>query len=136
MEVWRKGASREVAIVVGESPEDRVANSSRPSAKPPAQRSANRLGLVASDLTAEQKRDSKLAGGVVVEEVRGQPRGDVRAGDIITALNSKGQTTEVRSVEQFNKLVSGLDKDISITLHVRRADRSFFVTMRSDPPRE
>ena len=136
MEVWRKGASREVAIVVGESPEDRVANSSRPSAKPPAQRSANRLGLVASDLTAEQKRDSKLAGGVVVEEVRGQPRGDVRAGDIITALTSKGQTTEVRSVEQFNKLVSGLDKDISITLHVRRADRSFFVTMRSDPPRE
>jgi serine protease Do len=100
------------------------------------QRAANRLGLVASDLTAEQKRDSKLAGGVIVEEIRGQPRGDIRAGDIITALTAKGQTTEVRGAEQFNKLVLGLDKDISITLHVRRADRSFFVTLRIDAQRE
>jgi len=136
LELWRKGAAREVAIVVGESPEDRLANNARTPAKPPVQRAANRLGLVASDLTAEQRRDGKLTGGVVVEEVRGQPRGDLRAGDIITALTAKGQTTELRSAEQFNKLVAGLDKDISITLHVRRADRSFFVTLRSDPPRE
>ena len=136
MELWRKGAAKEVAIVVGESPEDRLSNNARTPAKPPVQRAANRLGLVASDLTAEQKRDSKLAGGVIVEEIRGQPRGDIRAGDIITALTAKGQTTEVRGAEQFNKLVLGLDKDISITLHVRRADRSFFVTLRIDAQRE
>jgi serine protease Do len=134
LEVWRKGASREIAIVVGEVPEDRVANRERSRGRP-AEQQANRLGLVVTDLTAEQRRDTKLPGGVLVEDVRGQPRGDIRPGDVITAITGRGQTTEIKAAEQFNKLVNALDRSTTVTLHVRRGEGNLFVTIRGDSGR-
>ena len=134
IEMWRKGSSREIMVVVGEVPEDRVASRERDRPRQ-AEQQANRLGMVVSDLTAEQRRDLKLAGGVIVDDVRGQPRGDVRPGDVITALTGKGQTTEIKSADQFNKLVSGLDRATTLTLHVRRGESNLFVTIRGEAGR-
>src|SRR5581483_8822463 len=131
MEVWRKGATREVAVIVGELPEDRVATQSRGKPKPTEQ-AANRLGLVVTDLSADQKRELKLNGGVVVEDVRPNARADVRTGDVITAVTSKGHTTELRSVDQFNKLVAQIDRNTALTLHVRRGESNLFVTIKGD----
>ena len=131
MEVWRKGATREIVVTVGELPEDRVASRTERRSKP-AEQAANRLGFSVADLTGEQKRDLKLGGGVAVEEVRNNRRADVRAGDVITAITSKGQTTEVKSVDQFNKLLGQLERAVMITLHVRRGDSNLFVTVRGD----
>jgi serine protease Do len=131
MDVWRKGATREVTVTVGELPEDRVATRERGKPKPTEQ-AANRLGLVVSDLNAEQKRELKLGGGVVVEDVRANSRADVRPGDVITAVTSKGHTTELRSAEQFNKLLSQIDRNTAMTLHVRRGESNLFVTVKGD----
>jgi serine protease Do len=131
MEVWRKGAMKEIVVTVGELPEDRVASRTERRSKPTEQ-AANRLGFSVSDLTGEQKRDLKLGGGVAVEEVRNNRRADVRAGDVITAVTSKGQTTEVKSVDQFNKLLGQLERVATITLHVRRGDSNLFVPVRGD----
>ncbi len=131
MEVWRKGTSREIAITVAEVPSDRISATPRGETKPPVSRSANRLGLVVSDLSAEQRRDPKAA-GVVVDEIRGAAPSELRAGDIITALTIKGQTTEIRSAEQFNKLAASLDRTVPSTLHVRRGERRFFVILRGE----
>src|SRR5438128_3295409 len=89
LEGWRKGVTREITVTVGELPEDRVASRSERRGKPPEQ-AANRLGFAVVDLTAEQKRDLKLRGGVIVEEVRNNRRADVRSGDVITAVTSRG----------------------------------------------
>ena len=43
-------------------------------------------------------------------EVRNQPRGDVRAGDVIVAVSAKGATTDIKSAKQFNELLASLDK--------------------------
>src|SRR5947209_13681958 len=131
IELWRKGVTREITVTVGELPEDRVASRSERRGKPPEQ-AANRLGFAVVDLTAEQKRDLKLGGGVIVEEVRNNRRADVRAGDVITAVTSKGQTTEVKSTEQFNKLLAQLERNTTLTLHVRRGESSLFVTVRGE----
>lgn len=131
MEVWRKGATKEIVVTVGELPEDRVASRTERRSKPTEQ-AANRLGFSVGDLTGEQKRDLKLGGGVAVEEVRNNRRADVRAGDVITAITSKGQTTEVKSVDQFNKLLGQLERAATITLHVRRGDSNLFVTVKGD----
>jgi serine protease Do len=131
MEVWRKGATREVGVTVGELPEDRVATRERGKPKPTEQ-AANRLGLVVSDLNAEQKRELKLSGGVIVEDVRANSRADVRPGDVITAVTTKGHTTELRSAEQFNKLVAQIDRNTALTLHVRRGESNLFVTVKGD----
>ena len=131
VQVWRKGATREIAVVVGEIPEEKpvVSRPSR-SAKPPEQ-VANRLGLVLSELTAEQKRELKMSSGLLIEDVRGSgARADLRPGDVVIAVISKGATTELRSVEQFNKLLAQFDKGSSVTLLVRRGEMQTFVTIK------
>ena len=133
MEVWRKGAARDIAITVGEVPEDRIAQNTRTPSKPPAARVANKLGLVVGELSTEQRKDPKAA-GAAVEEVRDQKLSEMRAGDVITGITTKGQTTEIKSAEQFNKLANALDRSVSSTLHVKRGDRSFFVTLRGEAP--
>ncbi len=134
MELWRKGASREVTVTVGELPEDRLASRGG-GGRAPTELSANRLGLVVNDLTAEQKRDMKLNGGIIVEDVRGNMRADLRRGDVITAVISRGHTTELKSADQFNRLVAQLEKGIAVTLHVRRGESNLFVTIRGEAGR-
>jgi hypothetical protein len=70
IQVWRKGATRELSLVVGEVADEKVATRSSRGAKP-AERAANRLGLVVSELSAEQKREFKVNGGLLIEDVRG-----------------------------------------------------------------
>ena len=61
--------------------------------------------------------------------MRPDARADVRKGDIITTVVHKGQHTELKSVEQFNKILAGLDKNAVITLQVRRGESTAFVTI-------
>src|SRR5436190_938152 len=129
LEVWRKGAARKLSITVGELQEDRVASRDTPKPKPQAEAPANRLGIVVSELSAEQKSQLKLGSGLVVTDVRPDARADVRRGDVLLTLVHKGQHVELKSVEQFNKLLAGLDKSAVFTLQVRRGDAVAFVTV-------
>jgi len=135
MQLWRKGASREVSVVVGEIPEEKLASRSSGGGKP-AERATNRLGLVVSELTAEQKRELKLKQGLLIEEVRGNTaRAELRPGDVLLAIISRGTSTELSSAEQFNKLLLALDKSANVTLLVRRGELQTFVTIKGFPDR-
>src|SRR5512134_2059484 len=130
LDVWRKGQTRKLNITVAELQEDRVAaNAPATRAKPQAEAPANRLGIVVGELSPEQKKGLSLAHGLVVTEVRPDSTADVRKGDVLLTLVHKGQHTELRSVEQFNKLLAGLDKNAVITLQVRRGESTAFVTI-------
>ena len=83
-----------------------------------------------AELSEAQRKELKIANGVVVDDVRGQPRGDLRKGDIIMALIHKGVNTEAKSVAQFNKALNAIDKSVTITLHVRRGENQSFVTIK------
>jgi len=133
MQLWRKGQTKDVTVTVGEIPDDRVAagRGTRPGDKK-AEIAANRLGLVVSDLGEDKRRDLRLPGGAVVDEVRSQPRGDVRQGDVIVAVSAKGSTTEIKSAKQFNDLLASLDKGTTITLQIRRGEANIFATIRGD----
>jgi serine protease Do len=130
VQVWRKGKLRDIAVVVGQIVEE------TPSARPlrgnrAPERAANRLGLIVGELTPEQRRELRLEGGLLVEEVRNaNPRNDIRQGDIIIAVISKGATTEVRTVDQLNKLLASFDKGASISLLIRRGEMQTFVTIK------
>jgi serine protease Do len=129
MEVWRKGGTRSLSITVGEWEEARVAGREPQKPQKQAAAAANRLGLMVSELSAKQKEDLKLQGGVVVTEVRPDARAELRRGDILVSLVHKGQHTAIQSVEQLNKVLSGLDKNAVITLQVRRGDSMAYVTV-------
>jgi serine protease Do len=134
MQVWRKGGQRDVQVVVGELPDERVAmRGDRARPKPAPEVAANRLGLVVSELTSEQRAKLRVeSGGLLVDEVRGPPRGDVRQGDVIVALTARGQTTDIRSLDQFNKLLAELDRGTTITLRIKRGEANVFATIRGE----
>ena len=131
VEVWRKGATKKLSLTVGELQEDRVASADKPRPQKSAEaQPANRLGIVVAELSAEQKKEMKLSGGLVVTEVKPDARAsDVRKGDVLITLVHKGQHTELKSVEQFNKLLAGLEKNAVITLQVKRGEQMAFVTI-------
>eukprot|EP00825_Cyclidium_porcatum_P051347 TRINITY_DN941_c0_g1_i1.p1 TRINITY_DN941_c0_g1~~TRINITY_DN941_c0_g1_i1.p1 ORF type:complete len:473 (+),score=31.86 TRINITY_DN941_c0_g1_i1:1102-2520(+) len=130
VQVWRKGATRDINVTVGEVPDEKQANAKAPRGKPTEQ-AANRLGLVVSELTAEQKRELKMNSGLLIEDIRGQgARSDLRTGDIVIALIAKGATTEVKTVEQFNKLLAQFEKGSNVTLLVRRGEMQTFITIK------
>jgi len=130
LEVWRKGKTQKLNITVAELQEDRVASSTTPGrSKPQAEAPANRLGIVVGELSVEQRKGLGVTGGLVVTDVRPDSKADVRKGDVLLTMVHKGQHTELKTVEQFNKLLAGLDKNAVITLQVRRGESTAFVTI-------
>ncbi|HEY5898735.1 MAG TPA: DegQ family serine endoprotease [Burkholderiales bacterium] len=129
VEVWRKGTTRKLTITVGELQEERVASADKPRATKPAEAQANRLGIVVTELSAEQKKERQVASGLLVTEVKPDARVDVRKGDILVMLVQKGQQTELKSVEQFNRILASLDKSAVMTLQVKRGETTAFVTI-------
>jgi len=131
VQVWRKGATRDIAVTVGEMLDEKAASSRQGRGAKPPEQQANRLGLVVSELNAEQKRELKMSSGLVIQDVRGTgSRADLRPGDIIIALISKGATTEIKTVDQFNKLLAQFEKGSNVTLLVRRGEMQTFVTIK------
>jgi len=136
VQVWRKGATKDMTVVISEIPDEKVATRSGKSAKP-LEQAANRLGLVVSELTDEQRRELKVAGGLLVEDIRGNTsRADLRQGDVILALISRGVSTDIKSVEQFNKLLAQFEKNANVTLLVRRGEMQTFVTIKGLPEKK
>ncbi|MDA0276575.1 MAG: DegQ family serine endoprotease [Proteobacteria bacterium] len=129
LEVWRKGQTRTLSLTIGELQEERVAARDKPRMQKPVELAANRLGLVVSELNAKQREEMKLSHGLVVTEVKPDARAEVRRGDVILTLVHKGQHTDVKSVDQLNKLLGGLDKNAIITLQVRRGESMAFITV-------
>ncbi len=132
VQVWRKGTTRDIAVTVGEMVEEKPAGIRAQRGPKAPEQAANRLGLVVNELSAEQKRELKLNSGLIIEDVRGAgARADLRPGDIVIAVISRGATTEVRTVDQFNKLLARFEKGSNVTLLVRRGEMQTFVTIRN-----
>jgi serine protease Do len=133
MQVWRKAAARPLTVSVGEIPDEKIAGVPAPKGPEKPVIAANRLGLVVSDLPQEKRRELNLKSGVLVDEVRGEPRGDVRPGDVILALTAKGVTTDLKDADQFNKVLAKLEKGTTLTLQIRRGEINVFATIKGEP---
>jgi serine protease Do len=123
VQVWRKGALKEVSITLGELPtDDAKAARAGPTGKTP-----DRAGLVLSELTPEQRKSLGLDHGLAVEDAKGAAvRAGVRRGDIILAVNN----TKVKTVEEFRKVLVGVGKNKAIALLVKRGDSSLYLPLK------
>ncbi|MGZ8203891.1 MAG: PDZ domain-containing protein, partial [Burkholderiales bacterium] len=127
MQIWRNKASRDVQVTVAELQEDRAAQQKR-GAKPPAA-TPGVMGMSLSDLTDAQRKELKVEGGVLVNEVQGAAaRAGIRRGDIILAVNNQ----DVKSVEHFRELMGAVEKGRIVALLVRRGGNSLYVPFRVD----
>jgi serine protease Do len=130
VQIWRNKQPREVQLVVGEMQDERAAQKGRrEGGKPPAAAAPSQHGMTLADLTEAQRKELKVAGGVLVENAQGAAaRAGVRRGDVILAVNNQ----DVKSVEQFNQLMGQLDKGRIVALLVRRGANSLYIPFRPD----
>ena len=133
VQVWRKGAPRELVVAVGEMPDD---GDGAPAARRKGGGQDNaesaRLGLVLAVPSKEQKQSLGIDHGLIVQEVRnGGTRTELRQGDIILGVILKGVQTPLSSIAQFNEVLKSFDKNATITLLVRRGDSQTFITIKS-----
>jgi serine protease Do len=128
--VWRKGAQKDFAVTVAEMKEDAAIVPGRGTPTPKEKGKPNRMGLVLSDLTDEQKKEAEVKGGVLVEDVAPNVRGNIQPGDIILAIVNRGQSAEAKSAGQVNDVIGKLDKGASVTLQLKRGEQQFFSALR------
>jgi serine protease Do len=132
IQVWRKGASKDMFVVVEEMKEDEAPKGSRSRGagkdKEPADK-ANRLGLIVTPLTDDEKKELKVKSGLKIEQIQSSTR-NLQEGDVILAIVNKGAITEVTSVAQFNQLLAKIDAGSNVTLQIRRGENMAFLSAR------
>ena len=125
MVLMREGKSMELNVTVGEWSEPTVVVPKEPAPSP------ERVGLVLSDPTPEERRDGGGARGLVVESVEGPAaRSELRPGDVILSSVANGHQTALETVAQFEQVVSGLTDGQVLTLLVERPSGASFVSIR------
>ena len=132
LQVWRKGASKDISVTVAELKEDEAANPGRrtPAGKDKEKAKPNRMGLMLTDLTDEQKKELEIKNGVGVEDITGTARGDIQPGDVILAVISRGVPIEAKSADQLNAQIGKVEKGSSVTFLLRRGERQFYSTIK------
>jgi serine protease Do len=131
VELWRKGASKQVTVVVAEMPEE-GSKSVRPAPKPAneAGEIISRLGITASELNSEQLQELQVSGGLLVEDVKSSAAraAGLHQGDVLLAVNNE----QIRSLAQFSEILKQVPKGRNVALLVRRGDNASYVAIKLD----
>ena len=119
MDVWRQGKQVQLSAELARSG-DKVA-----AATPQQAAEGGRLGLALRPLDPQERQQSGLRGGVVVEDVAGPAEAaGVEPGDIVLAVNG----TPVANVDQVKTAVEKSQK--SVALLIQRGEDKIFVPIR------
>ena len=130
LQVFRRGASRDLIVTVAEFEAERNARRPNDRDTKPTPTPVGTLGLAVADLTDVQRRELKVKGGVRVETSEGlAARSGIREGDLILSLDS----VEVTSAKQFEATVAKLDRSKPVTALVRRGESVNFIIVRPQP---
>ncbi len=119
LEVWRKGGKREIVATLGASEEQSAKSASAGEA------GQGRLGLAVRPLTAQERQQANVSGGLLVEGVNGPAaRAGIAAGDILLSAGGK----PVNSVEEL-RVATKSGK--SVALLVQRDGQRLFVPIQA-----
>jgi serine protease Do len=121
LQVWRGGKDMNVTAQLANS-NDKVAEAP---AKQDNAAAGGKLGLALRPLQPDEKRESGIKDGLVVQDVAGTAaRAGVEPGDVILAVNG----TPAKSVEQVRSVLAKAEK--SVALLIQRGDDKIFVPVR------
>jgi serine protease Do len=115
LQVWRKGATRDLRVTVGEQPDEKLA-ANDDSATP-----QGKLGLAVRPLSPEEQRQIEAPGLLVLDTAGAAAKAGIQPGDVILSLNG----TPVKSVDELRALVAKADRHIALL--IQREDAKIFV---------
>ncbi|MDL5033512.1 DegQ family serine endoprotease [Pelomonas sp. APW6] len=122
LEVWRHGKLETLKAKLGDDGERKGRVAKADDEAGPQQ---GRLGLALRPLEPQERRDSGMKEGLVIDDVSGPSAlAGVRPGDVLLAVNG----TPVSSVEQVRSVVAGAEK--SVALLVQRGRDRIFVPVK------
>ncbi len=134
MQVFRRGATRDLQVQVAELEPERTA-SARPATgrEAPQARSspaATSMGLTVAELTEAQRTEMKVRGGVRVEAAtEAAARAGLREGDVIVAVANQ----EVNTVRDFDAALGRVDRSKPVAIQFRRGEWAQFALVRPAP---
>jgi len=128
LSVWRGGKPRDITVTVAEFKDEETAKVAAAKGKKNDVK-PGKLGLAVTEITAEQKKALKVAGGVAVEAADGAAlAAGIGPGDVILRVNN----TEITNVKSFNDAVAKLDSNKPVAVLVRDENGTRYVTFRPE----
>ena len=127
VQVWRKGATRDLIVTVGDSESTQSAGkkTETPSAN---SGNTNSFGVSITDLSDAKKKELNIKSGIEVTGVGDGTfaKAGIRPGDVIIRIGD----TDITGVKQFEALVKALDANKAVPVFVRRADSTLVIPVR------
>ncbi|MDR2299628.1 MAG: DegQ family serine endoprotease [Comamonas sp.] len=127
--VLRRGKLKELSMVIAEVPSDEAVKTKGAESSKPSQGALENksLGLKLGELTAAQKKELAVKGGVrVMAAVDAAARAGLREGDVILQLAN----VEVMDLKSFEAAWAKADKSKPVNVLVRRGDWAQYVLIR------
>jgi serine protease Do len=130
MTVFRRGNQRELSITVAElEPERPAVRATAPEpAKAQSSNALQALGLSLTELTAAEKKELNLKGGVRIASAEGPAaRAGLREGDVIVAIAN----TDTASVKDVEAALGKIEKSRPINVLFRRGEWAQYTVIRA-----
>lgn len=128
MTIFRRGATRDLAITIAEIEPDKPATkTAEREEKPKSSAAAQQVGLMVTELTDAQKKELKIKGGVLVAAATdAAARAGLREGDVILAIAN----TEISSVKEFESVLAKADRSKAVNVLFRRGEWAQYALIR------
>jgi len=127
IQVFRRGAYKDLSVTVAELDAPKAKGAKDDGAPAESKLAAKELGLNVVDLSAEQKRELKQTGGVLVEGVEGPAaRAGLRPGDVILSVAN----VQISGVKAFEAVLAKLDRSRPVSVLVRRGEWAQYAVIR------
>ncbi len=129
MTVFRRGSQRELSVTVAElEPERPTVRATAPEpAKAQSSNALQALGLSLAELTAAEKKELNLKGGVRIASAEGPAaRAGLREGDVIVAIAN----TDTASVKDVEAALGKIEKSRSVNVLFRRGEWAQYAVIR------
>jgi len=126
VDILRSGKNKKLTVNLGELPEEDTKVASN---EEPKEFSDNKMNIVVTDLTTEQRKNLEIKeNGVFVTGVNAGParKAGVRRGDVILMVNN----TDIKNSKHFKEVANNLPMGKSVPLLVQRRGGPVFLALK------